>query len=562
MGKRKGGGRARGGMARGGPRKSAAGSLPRRDRVFDWGCAAGLTLLAWAHRLIFLRANRDFAWPYTFFYEGDSETFYRHARALLAGELYDSGLPFHPPGFPWLLAGVHALLGAGAGASRVPHAAVKTVLALLGSLAVGLLYLLARRYVGRTAALLGALLCVYHFGLYVLAIAPVGESLYLTLLTAALLLWSGLEHPLAAPEALPGGRGGAPRRGLALGLLLGALALTRAEGALVGGLLGGVGLLGALRRRGGDEAGRTRRERLLPWVLVAAGWILAVGPWTWRNAVRIADFNRRMSGQLAEPLPTFVPLTIYGPINLALANNPRARGSFSREGLTSAAGSPALDFTQPEHLRFVLHGDEMAWEWIRAHPGGFARLAARKWGLFLGAWRLGWTQWDWPGGLRGVRRPVDVFVPDSAAACWLGPPLALLGLALCLATPGGPRRWALLVLLLAAAGLATTALFFGYARLGLLLAPFGLVLAGAALAWLGRLAATRGAARAFHLEPGAPSGGPARRLLLALGLAAAALLALELHGVAEHRNFRATGTTAGGAGYLNPDDTVYLEPIP
>ena len=559
MAKRRAGKRVRGGGAQRAPRASAAGSVPRRDLLW----AVGLTLLAWAHRLIFLRSNRDFSWPYTFFYEGDSETFFRHARALLAGELYDSGLPFHPPGFSWLLAGVHALLGAGADAPRVPHTAVKAVLALLGSLAVGLLYLLARRYLGRTAALLGALLCAYHFGLYVLAVAPVSESLYLSLLMAALLLWSRLEHPLAAPDSPPVERGGAGR-GLLLGVLLGALALTRAEGALVGALLGGVGLVGVLWRRREDETGRPWRERLLPWVLVAVGWVLVVAPWTWRNAVRIADVNHRMAARLAEPLPTFVPLTIYGPINLALANNPRAQGSFSREALAAGA---ALDFARPEHLRFVLHGDEMAWQWIRANPGGFARLALRKWELFLGAWRLGWTQWDWPGGLRGVRRPVDIFVPDSAAALWLGPPLALLGLALCLATPGGPHRFALLTLLLAAAGLATTALFFGYARLGLLLLPFGLVLAGAALAWLGGLVAARGAtrdARREHwrswvrLEPADPP----RRLILALGVAAAALLVLELGGISERRNFRATGTSFAGEAHLNRDDAIYLEPIP
>jgi len=63
----------------------------------DLWIAAGLTLLAWVHRLIFLRSNRDFSWPYTIFYEGDAETFYSYARALLEGKLYDEGVPFHPP---------------------------------------------------------------------------------------------------------------------------------------------------------------------------------------------------------------------------------------------------------------------------------------------------------------------------------------------------------------------------------------------------------------------------------------------------------------------------------
>lgn len=544
------------------PTPAAMSEVPPSARR-DLAWAAGLVLLAWMHRLVFLHSNRDLSWPYTFFYEGDSEAFFHYARALLAGELYDSGLPFHPPGFAWLLATVHTLVGAGERAARVPHAAVKSALALVGSLPVGLLYLLAWAYLGRTAALLGAALSIHHFGLYVLAIAPVSESLYLTLLLFCLLLWSRLDHPLAAPGRQPAGAGAALALGVLLGVLLGLLALTRAEGALVGALLGAAGLGGALWS--GRQEGQGRRNRwktlrpwLLPWLLVAAGWAMAVAPWTARNAVRIAEYNHGQGAQLAEPLPTFVPLTLYGPINLALANNPAARGGFSREALASGAGAPVLELRDPEHLRFFLHGDEMAWAWITAHPGDFARLVARKWGHFLGAWRLGWTQWDWPGGLKGVRRPVDVFVPDSGAALWLAPPLVLLGLALCLSTPGGPRRWAILVLLLAGAGLATTALFFGYARLGLLLVPFGLTLAGAALAWLGAGVARHHGRKGwrFALEPSDPR----RRLLLALGIAAALLLVLELWGATTDRNFRATGSGVGG--YINRDEAVYLEPIP
>ena len=44
-------------------------------------------------------------------------------------------------------------------------------MALLGSVAIGLLYPLVRPYLGRTVALIAGLLGVYHFGLYVLSIA-------------------------------------------------------------------------------------------------------------------------------------------------------------------------------------------------------------------------------------------------------------------------------------------------------------------------------------------------------------------------------------------------------
>ncbi|MFP5287435.1 MAG: glycosyltransferase family 39 protein, partial [Thermoanaerobaculia bacterium] len=416
---------------------AVSGGSPARS---DLRWAAGLTLLAWIHRILFLHSNRDWSWPYTVFYEGDSETFFKYARSLVEGRLYDNGIPFHPPGFAWVLAAIHTLVGAGPG-ERVPYFAVRVVVALIGSLPVGLLYLAVRPYLGRTIALLAALLCVYHFGLSVLAVAPVTEGTYLSLLLGSVLLWSRwLEHPLSAPGVEPGGW----KSALALGLLLGFLALTRAEGVLIAILLVGTGLLGRIRRR------EIRWGSLRPWALVALGWVLAVTPWTVRNAVRLSEMNERLTGRLAEPIPTLVPLTIYGPLNLALANNSQARGTFSRDFLASQSQTPVLDLTDPQHLELILHGDRMARAWILENPGDFARLVLLKWRLFFSAWKLGWTQWDLPGGLVGNRQPVDVFVPDSSAALAFGLPLALLGLTYGLAVPGGPRRWTVLVLLLTA----------------------------------------------------------------------------------------------------------------
>lgn len=564
MAKRNQGGRpgpapARPGRTRRGPRGQGRSRLGPASAGRDLLWALALTLLAWVQRLLFLQSNRDADWPFTVFYSGDSETFFRYARALLAGQLYDNGIPFHPPGFPTFLAFVHTLVGADAASAAVPHAAVKSVLALVASLMVGLLYLLIVPYLGRTVALVAALLAAFHFGLAVVAIAPVSEGLYLTLLTAALLLWSRrFEHPLAAPGAAPGGAGSA----LALGLLLGILALVRAEAALLMLLLVGSGLWGWLAHRRAaaaplDKGLPGRLAGLRPWALVLAGWLLAVAPWTARNAVRLAEVNRQLAGEIAEPLPTFVPLTIYGPLNLALANNPTADGTFSRDALAVGAEVPVIDLRQQEHLRVLLHGDALAWDYALGAPGDFARLVLRKWTLYFGALRLGWTQWDWPGGLAGWRRPVDMFVPDSGAAQWLTVPLVLLGLVLALGSPGAPRRWAGVVLLLTAAGLATTALFFGYARLGLLLVPFWLSLAAAGLVWLGERAARRGGWGAV-LAPADPP----RRLLQALAGAVVVLLALEIWGVGADRNFHATGTNVPGQRFLNQDEDVYLEPAP
>ena len=103
-------------------RKEGAADAPakRAPERTDLRLAAGLALLAWLHRLAFLSSNRDRAWPYTVFYEGDSRTFFEYARALLAGRLHDSGIPFHPPGFPGFLAGGELGRARAKGAFRPP----------------------------------------------------------------------------------------------------------------------------------------------------------------------------------------------------------------------------------------------------------------------------------------------------------------------------------------------------------------------------------------------------------------------------------------------------------
>ena len=513
--------------------------------------ALALSVLAAVQRVLFLHSNQDRDWPFTMFYEGDSETFYLFARAILRGELYDSGIPFHPPGFAVFLAGLHSLFGAGDGASQVPHELVRTCLAVLGGLTVGLLYLLVRPYLGRATALVAGLLASSHFGLYVLSVAPVSEGLYLFLLMAILLLWTrGLEHPLSAPGAAPPWKGKRPWiTALAVGLLLGMLALTRAESVLLAAVLTGIGLIGWWR---GSGDGRRDPRGLIPWALIAVGWMLAVAPWTLRNARNLRHANATMT--LSEPLPTFVPLTLYGPLNLALANHGGADGSFSADLVASIGQSGALRFEDPEHLDLVLHGDRRAWRYVREHPVEWLGLVAKKWALVGQALRLGWTQRNLPGGLDGVRRPVDIFVPHASTAVWLTAPLLLLGLGICLRREGGPRRWSVLVLALAAPTFVATGLFFGYTRLGLLLVPFCLPWMAAALLRLGELGLRRGGD--LLVDP------PPRGLLVGLGLAAALVLAVEISSLDADRNFKATGTALPGSNKLNRDLPIELELLP
>ncbi|MBU1700379.1 MAG: glycosyltransferase family 39 protein [Candidatus Eisenbacteria bacterium] len=519
----------------------------------------GLTALAWLHRLAFMLSNRDRAWPFTIFYEGDAETFYDHARAILSGSLYDAGIPFHPPAFPHLLAFIHSIVGAGAPDSSVPYIAVKCIMAVFGSLPVGLIYLIVKPYLGRTVALVTAGLCLYNFGLYIIGISAVSEAFYLTLMLASLLWWSRrFPHPLAAAYTIKNFKTDGRRRGLLvegffLGALLGLMTLTRAEGLLVALILWGVGVAGAYGWKP-DGKPRSLRPALLPWAMIALGFLLALTPWTLRNRSNLENFNRRNSRVMAEPLPTFVPLTTYGPINFALANNPKADGGFSRAALPSNNNLTTLDLRDPEHLRFYRHGYSIGFEFMKDHPGDFLKLLLRKWGLYFEALKLGWTQWDYPGGLTGLRRPVDLFVPHSYAAVWLQIPWAVLGLALMLKLGVPARRWAYCILLLTLAGLVVTGAYFGYARQGVLMLPLWFSCIALALVWLiSRIIAWRGA---FHGIPDAP----APRLLRILGVVALLLLLLEGWGATTDRNYIATGTTLPGQTLLNRDAVLYLTP--
>lgn len=531
----------------------------------DLRWAFALTILAFAHRAAFLFSNQDARWGFSLFYEGDAEVFHGYARALLAGRPFDGGVPFHPPGFPAFLAFVYRMVGAGDATAAVPHGTVRLVMALVGSLSVGLTFLLARPYLGRVAAAAGAALSAYSFALYVIHLSPVSEVLFQLVLVLALLAFTrGLAHPLSAPAPPPvRSRRAGPEEpgpahpvwmGLVTGALLGVLALVRAEGIFLAAVVLVIGALAAWRGRS-----PSRRRSILPWLAVAGGLLLVIGPWTIRNANRLAEINRQLGPALAEPLPTFVPLTLYGPLNLALANHPDADGTFSRAILADRSGTGNLDLKDPEHLEMFLHGDRMAWAFARAHPGAFLSVVVRRWGLSLSVLEHGFTQWSIPGGHAGVRNPVDMMVPHGVGALWLTVPLVLAGALLAfrgrgLAAEGGAggvgggRRFVLLTGLVTLQLLAATGLFFGYARLAAIYLPLWFALGGVTLAFMGRALGERVAAVLRIARP--------RTALVA----AAVLLAIAVWGATGERRFDTFGTPLPGQARLNPNHPVRIAP--
>lgn len=425
-----------------------------------------LTALAAVHRLFFLWSFEDRSWPFSIFYFGDTRIFFEHALDLLRGVLHQEGIPFRPPLFPWVLAGVYAFVGADPATAAVPHLAVRTVFALLSSLAPGLLFLLVQPYVGVRVALAFALPWVWFFGALVLAVAPVGEGVYLVALLAVLNLWVRLvPSPAGSTES---GRRHRWWGGLLVGGGIGVLHLLRAEAVVIG--LGLLALTCWSLRKAGIRVG-------VGWATaLACGWGMVLAPWAWIHWRHLTRANETLA--LAEPLPTVVPVSLYGPLNLALANHEGADGRFSVELLEGLGASGRLDLGNPRLLDLVLRGDRRAWEWASAHPDAAVALVASKWQWALRAGRLGWGSRNWPGGLEGRREPVDVFVPSSRWGWAVWAPFAILGTIALWRRGPWPRRVLLIAGIAALAPAVAITLFFGYVRQALLWMPFALGFAG------------------------------------------------------------------------------------
>lgn len=409
-------------------------------------------------------------------YDGDTSRFLQWARAMVSGATYDSGLPFHPP----LMAGFFALFDGAVRAGSFPF--LKGLVGAISALSVPLVYLIARRLAGETAAIVAALLSAASFSQMVLGTALNVEALYLPLLLGSLLL------VLVARDS------GMRRHWVAAGLLSGIATLGRAEHLPLVVLVAGWAVLAPAANPGpgaGEEAGGSggRRRwpaRLLPALLLLGTTVAVALPWGIRNFVSIGRWNEaHPEGRLSR----FVLVTSYGPFNFALANHAAATGRFEPT-LPDGSPVPGIDLEKPAHLELYRHGYRSGLGFLLGEPAAAARLAARKLALFAGGFSHGLLGRNWPAGLDGVRAPVDLWVPDRG---WLAVPGILLGAAgLALAT--ARNRWpGILLGIVVAHRLLLAVAFFGYARGGALLVPLaaigvGVLVEAALLAKLGSAA--------------------------------------------------------------------------
>lgn len=267
-----------------------------------------------------------------------------------------------------------------------------------------------------------------------------------------------------------------------------------------------------------DAGASARRQQVPAFARRSAGaFVAATVVHRGSRRVEASDFGvlEEAFGYMPRPLARFPFVAGYGPLNFALANAAGARGGFDRSRLheppplaggagryppTLVQGLPPQDLvlTYPPHLRLYNEGYRIGLGWIAGNPAAFASLVALKLQIFWDGAALGFTGYNLPLGLSGVRRAVDLVVPEAGAAALAWRALVLVaavaGLIAAVGRPG-LHPWLLFLL----SKVLVTVAFFGYARQGALVAPVVLLLVAlAAERWLvcGRLAKV---AKAPHL---------------------------------------------------------------
>jgi hypothetical protein len=423
------------------------------------------------------------------FLAGDAHAYHAYAAHVVAGRRFDNGVPFHPPGWAFVLAAVFRVAAFDPlNGSPASPTMLKAFVATLSGLTVALAALLANRVAGRGAMLATGAWGSVSFGHMALGTVPSNETLYGLAVVVVLLVALRLRDQ-TSPEAT---RLSAYGVAVLLGLTAGAAALVRAE------FLASCVLIGAWLW--------WTRKGAMPLRIMSAyvlGLLVALGPAAAANWRSISAFNERNAAKLPGPLPRLAPVTSYGAFNFAIANHQESDGGPNNDHPLLEAASRqekdllaegGLNLAAPSVHRLYVDGYRIGASWMVRNPGDAAALLIEKGRRALGALAHGVLYDNFPAGIDGTRRRVDLVDPDSRVL--LPVSLALLAAGMWMLR-GRAATWPLY------AALTTLALstfgFFGYVRLTAAYLPVVLVFQSAAVS---AFAATLPMPRVVRRRPG------------------------------------------------------------
>jgi len=454
------------------------------DARLRWSVAAAATVAAMLERWWFPRAWGEAASLTSAFYYGDAPRFVDYALAILDGRTFDNGIPFHPPGWPIVLAAFLRLAGVHGADTAIPVGAVKLFVACLSGLSVGVTTLAAYEIAGGGAMLAVALLAPFHFGHIVEGTVANSEALYGLFVAAT--IWT-------ASRWLRAGSGSATALACTTGALAGLASLVRPEF-----VAAAVVLAAAVFRTHRSAAAR----QVAAFALIYFAVLTPSTIWHWRT---IDAFNRAHVGRVAGPLPRFAPVTSYGPFNFAMANHENADGGPNRdhplldrcnEETEARLTAGQLDIECAAVYDVYVHGYRIGLAWMLRHPIAAANLLTSKVAFTAGFLAQGYLIDDVGASVDGVRRRVDLFDPAS----WTLVPLHLALIAIGVWTLRRDRVSLTVVCAAVVPLVAATLLFYGYVRLGAAYLPAIWILEGAGIAssaawlWKGTTATARTAA--------------------------------------------------------------------
>ncbi len=406
-------------------------------------------LTGFIHAVFLVKGNLDFQLPFSVYLYGDSEIYLNHALSILAGGENPVEQLFHPPLAQWFMVAVLKCVSIIA-----PSMNWKYLLALMcGTIALLTAILTAKINDSVPWILLAGTGSALSFGMAVISTVPGTEALYLVISLTAMAVMIREDHHSWVSA-------------LAIGVLTGLAALTRQEHIVF------LPVAVWFTSRGFHHSVTHRKFNWNLAGIVCAGFIVTMLPTTVSHHETIVRINT-IPGDNLDRLNPLAPVTVYGPLNFALANMPPSNGEFTREALPRINDQDKLLLFHPEHRRFLTRGYQMGLRSLWFDPGRAVALVGKKLTISWRAMSLGWTAGNFPAGLHGVRRPVDLFAPHRV---WPGIILSVFTvLGWCLLWQKH-RSIAVLFLMVLLHRVLVISLFYGYVRQGILLFPFAVIL--------------------------------------------------------------------------------------